>query len=109
MEIDIIYPLIVRSSYFDEKVWDLPHQTFQNNEFILTWVFFRPEESRSNIKRDEYNLHNNTYHNWQQIAFENLRVSGDHFYKNFRKDESTGVRNTECQPVPKLLRKPPFF
>src|SRR5690349_11763234 len=90
MDIDIIYPLIVPSSYYDNKVWDLPHQTFPNNDYILTWVFFRHERSMSYIKREEYSLLNDSYHNWQQRAFENLRISGDHFYTSFRKDEGNG-------------------
>lgn len=87
MEIETIYPLIVRSTYYAKNVWDLPHQKFPNKDYILTWVFFGNERSMSYIKRSEYDLLSKTYSNWQQIAFENLRISGSQFYTSYRKDD----------------------
>ncbi len=91
MDTSIIYPLIVPSTYYDKKVLNLPHERFPNKEYILTWVFFRTEGSMSHINQDEFTLLNNNYGNWQQEAFNNLRLSGRHFYTKFRADNDTGL------------------
>ena len=87
MNLDILYPLIVPRRYIENGNWDLPHQSFPNNEYILTWVFFTSESSMSYIKREELDSLNNNYTEWQQVAFENLSNTlwkSGHFYTNYR-------------------------
>jgi hypothetical protein len=87
MNVDTLYPLIVPSSYLDGGVWKLPHHTFPNSEYMLTWVFFSTESSMSYITEDDYFTLNTNHKDWQQVSFENLRNSlgkSKHFYTNFR-------------------------
>ena len=86
MEINTIYPLIVPSGYYLAGTWDLPHQSFPNKDYILTWVFFKAESSMTYITRADFELLNANYPNWHQIAFENLGNVFDSYeavYKDF--------------------------
>lgn len=89
-ELENIYPMIVPSSYYTPGVWELPHFSFPNSKYALTWVFFKSERSMSYIKREEFDHLNANTADWQQISFENLRNSLDEeegFYQRFREDK----------------------
>lgn len=94
MDIYNLYPLIVPSTYYSKDVWDLPHQAFPNKSYILTWVYFRTEDSMTYIKREEFDQLNIQVPNWQQISFENLRLLTEIdgvFFNEFRVDPDTNT------------------
>ncbi|MFC0516015.1 hypothetical protein ACFFGT_17465 [Mucilaginibacter angelicae] len=75
MNLDNIFPLIVPRSYYTEGAWELPHQQFNNKEFLLTWVFFNSPGAMTYINKNEFSELNENNNGWQQKAFENLRHS----------------------------------
>jgi hypothetical protein len=78
MKLDQLFPLIVPSEYYSlPNTWDLPHYSFPNQNFGLTWVFFEAEGAMTYLTRSEYEELERSQSNWQQQAFENLRNSID--------------------------------
>jgi hypothetical protein len=89
-ELDIIYPLIVPTSYASSS-WDLPNYKFPNTDYMLTWVLFRSEGTMTYITREKFDTFNATFENWEQITFENLRDStgpSDNFFQHYRTSET---------------------
>lgn len=86
-----IYPLIVPQSYYVKDVWELPHHTFPNKDFILTWVFSKKGSGGMGyITEEQYAALEKDQPGWQQTAFENLRGKtgeSSRFFTHYRLSE----------------------
>lgn len=87
MNIERLFPLIVPSNYISSS-WNLPNQKFPLSQYLLTWVEFENDSAMSYLRDDEFINLNQTYKNWQQQTFENLREEGNYFHTHVthRKD-----------------------
>src|SRR5574337_1840440 len=84
--IENIFPLIVPVDYV-QGGWRLPHYTFQNTSFILSWVTFNSDSAMTYLTKDQIEDLNSKNQNWQQKAFENLRHSitdTENFFTHFK-------------------------
>lgn len=85
--LDNIYPLIVPANYYVKGTWELPHQTFPNQSFILTWVTFGSSTTMNYLTQEQYQELNAKHGGWQQKSFENLRLSiadNENFFSQFK-------------------------
>jgi hypothetical protein len=82
-----IYPLIVPGEYSKSGAWDLPHHTFTEEGYILTWVSFKGQGSMIYITQSIYNDLETNHPGWQQKAFDNLRMSigdNENFFTQYK-------------------------
>ena len=87
INLDNIYPLIVPANYYVKGTWELPHYTFPNQSFILTWVIFGSAATMNYLTQEQYQELNNSYDGWQQKSFENLRLSiadNENFFSQYK-------------------------
>ena len=87
MSLDNIFPLIVPANYYVKGTWELPHNTFPNQSFILTWVIFGSAATMNYLTQEQYQELNNKHDSWQQKSFENLRLSiadNENFFSQFK-------------------------
>src|SRR5687768_18098145 len=89
MNIENLFPIIVPSNYLNTG-WDLPHQKFPIDEFILTWVEFEGSSPMTYLTVTNYGEISSTVGNWQQRSFENLRNSGRYFHTHSKVRDNTG-------------------
>ena len=87
MNVERLFPLIVPSTYVNSS-WRLPNHKFPISQYLLAWVEFENDSAMSYLNEEDFKNLNQSYKNWQQQSFENLRNEGDYFHTHVthRKD-----------------------
>jgi|SRR4029079_12389973 hypothetical protein len=88
MDVKMVYPVIVPANYHVKDVWAFPHKTFNNTNYLLTWVSFIGSDAMLYLTDDNYQTLSLQYPGWQRQAMENLRhsISGnENFFSHFKK------------------------